>query len=942
MQTRTQRCRLDFEDTLIGKCAQKLFVMIHEEWLGAPDRKPWGLLEALGINMKDQPFMKFARGRTLRLSSAVYRKYELKYSDLHWKLYQGAMGSRSGVLLDELLDEVFSAPDEWIDIYVRGFRRIYNTKELIVSPSARATIIIDVKSLPASSDLIERLNSEMMRSHPVRAPARSAIYAFRESVLSQVSAVHQKRGGHDPVRPGHGFEDGGKETVSIHPLLAMLDSTAEDGAHPAREPARAAPEACSEREGVDVLLEQRDAANGDGLQLVAASPIESFDIEGLVSEQWRSAKFVARPTDETSMVLATRSKPTFLLKCDEHVDEDGVVTKKRGLNPFLLQRNPYMQALRKAKGSKLTEEEIIQGHNSFQNIWDSQDNHDAQRELYKEWQDAPQEEAKKNAKEPYRPVWCGGNSSTPISAEELYAYYRQHGWPTPDITADKDETQAYASSNTTIDFDSFKGMSYTGRNSWARNVPRSTVRDAHEFGIVEKGLHRYLESLPKEEADSGEVLVNVGGPTLTSSVDDYKYANYPVIISGTCYNPKVFDVANHEFYNGRAEFEANLENALPFVVTIGARESRISSRYVALDHDTSDDYVNKLCNNLKTMYFHRLHYDVVEDGTLERLKVLSIDYLGILWKEGMKTHLFQRERVAKPKGDDLLMSDPLDPKPKAVAPKARLAPARGRGRGAAGRGGMLGRARGHGRGLGVQPDVGLVGTSVGPGNNEPDIPTCPVMNVDVPIPPPLVDDGVDVADDEEPIVFDDAEALALFGNSDDDGDRPSRNHGGGGGGDATTDVKVEVILDELCDMCADKSVHVLSDEEPPNALPSSSSDPAPPAVVGLPPPPPPVPPPPWEILSEADALGYVMLDGRLVGRIQYFEDRTWVNCYRHPSCKLNFLTVGGPSGLDIRKWFFDVAACPPAMRGLERKALAQSHMKIARDKWSMKARRAAG
>eukprot|EP00959_Pyramimonas_sp_CCMP1952_P083477 1745102-Pyramimonas_sp.AAC.1 len=47
--------------------------------------------------------------------------------------------------------------------------------------------------------MIERLNSLCTARHPVRAPGRNSVDAGREHFLDQLSAVHQKNGGDDPV-----------------------------------------------------------------------------------------------------------------------------------------------------------------------------------------------------------------------------------------------------------------------------------------------------------------------------------------------------------------------------------------------------------------------------------------------------------------------------------------------------------------------------------------------------------------------------------------------------------------------------------------------------------------------------------------------------------------------------------------------------------------------
>ena len=164
--------------------------------------------------------------------------------------------------------------------------------------------------------------------------------------------------------------------------------------------------------------------------------------------------------------------------------------------------------------------------------------------------------------------------------------------------------------------------------------------------------------------------------------------------------------------------------------------------------------------------------------------------------------------------------------------------------------------------------------------------------------------------------------------------------GAGGSGCGGGDQGPDIIIDELCDVFEKKAIEANLEVD---GLDDFRSDPT--ASGSGAPPPPVVAPPPahvpyWETLGPPDALGYIMDAGRMAGRLQYTEDRTWVNCYRyHTGCRLNVATVGGPSQREVFEWLYSVPAGSPTMPSAERKALAQQHMKIARDKWSMKARR---
>ena len=76
--------------------------------------------------------------------------------------------------------------------------------------------------------------------------------------------------------------------------------------------------------------------------------------------------------------------PLALVSTDRSSLGQGSV--KRGLSPFLMERNQYMRRVKDARGAKLTDAEITKAHRDFQELWDSIADKDAFSEAFVEWQ----------------------------------------------------------------------------------------------------------------------------------------------------------------------------------------------------------------------------------------------------------------------------------------------------------------------------------------------------------------------------------------------------------------------------------------------------------------------------------------------------------------------------------------------------------------------------
>ena len=132
------------------------------------------------------------------MASAVFRRYELKYSSWPFKLYtlyQDVSDASKRVVCNELLN----ATTVELDTYSRGVRLRFGTVDALLSFQCRATIRSDLESHCASTDEIERMNSQLLRSVSVRGPGRNFARAATDNFMAQACEGHVSGGGRHPL-----------------------------------------------------------------------------------------------------------------------------------------------------------------------------------------------------------------------------------------------------------------------------------------------------------------------------------------------------------------------------------------------------------------------------------------------------------------------------------------------------------------------------------------------------------------------------------------------------------------------------------------------------------------------------------------------------------------------------------------------------------------------
>lgn len=160
-----------------------------------PDHATWGLVHLLGADTASQPFRKLALGAVLRMHSAIYRRYSLKYSLWPFCLFR-LVGSEwteaeRGLVADELL----AAQDCCLDTFARGFRQPFRAKESILSQGAAACLQVAMDSMRVVTDFSERSHAQCKCAARSATSPRAFSHTSNEVLLKQLMVVHKKNGG---------------------------------------------------------------------------------------------------------------------------------------------------------------------------------------------------------------------------------------------------------------------------------------------------------------------------------------------------------------------------------------------------------------------------------------------------------------------------------------------------------------------------------------------------------------------------------------------------------------------------------------------------------------------------------------------------------------------------------------------------------------------------
>lgn len=583
----------------VGKCAQSLHNLLCEWGAGGARRRPWCLLDVVRAPLEQEQFLRWARSQVLRLTSALFRRYESKFASWPYKLYALVCDEFTEEERQQVVADLMGADRQMLDTYSFGVRAAFPTAEQLRSAKCMDMLANDFRNHAHSIAQIERLNAELTRGHNSRAPARNFAAAACHSVLRQAKAIHRARGGEEPLAPRALAKQPARERLMCSPLVLPLVGGAKlDGAE---DPSKA-------------IAGGASSSDLPGAQLAAEAGA------ALVPAQAESLLVAVGPHVEGShaLVVVERDNPS-LFGGRRGLPQLEPQASKKGLNPYMLEKNKHMKAAKQALGRTMTPTEKSAAEEAFKDLWDAMD-HDVFNEAYAEWRSSPAPDGAISEAIAYRPSWGGGCRATPVTKEELRKHIVEHKWPS-DQYLQKRASEYKVAADEATDFERSSNYNVWGIGRWPRNINREQV-DRLQFDICEKGLFNILEHrLGKRLADSGEVMLMISG---SSTVVPGRKERSLCFVSGTCYSPKVWDATMVQF---ESEADAHVEEMVfPCWVRICTRECLVSKHFMVTDTRTSDEFIFGLTQHMSDMMAYLVNYEVVvREGSMLWSRIGSVE-----------------------------------------------------------------------------------------------------------------------------------------------------------------------------------------------------------------------------------------------------------------------------------------------------------------------------
>ncbi|CAK0819050.1 unnamed protein product [Prorocentrum cordatum] len=541
--------------SLIGQCSERLFASMEAWRQGGDRRDPWCVLDMMGIPVQSAAVMRFARNQTLRLAGGVFRRYETKYSSKPYDMHVLSLSTTTAEQKAPCIEHLLAADDDELDLYSRGIRKLF-TKEELGSKECEPLLRSDFMTHAFSTDVIERLNSEITHGVPKRAPATNFTQAIERPLLlcdppDAVECV---------------MAQAATDSALVHPELAGSSAAA---ALPAGPGAAA-------------------QVSEDGVAVVPVG-----DQGGPIFPPCRTVSgcIDVLPHENPSTNSTGRFAP--------------------GLNPYLLEKNQWLRAVRALRDSPMTDEEVKQVTEEFHVFWENVADKDCHNEAYDEWVREKQQHHERERPYKYVQQWGGGSFVSPISSDEFCKHIKgSKGWPSDADVTDANHEEGLAKANYFVDFGPSKSTNLWSLGARPHNVnPMKVAGGRLKFTLVEKGISNVIARLNRTKVESGDVMLIVEGP-------------------------------------GRA--------------------SRISDKFKVVNAQTSDEFVRECCELFSAMELCEVEWGPIDvDGTLLWVEVKSATALGTLWKEGLRVPLgsaaAKRKDTSASTFKKMKTDDPLNP-----------------------------------------------------------------------------------------------------------------------------------------------------------------------------------------------------------------------------------------------------------------------------------------
>ena len=173
----------------VGVCCERLLHLLESWGVGGKHRKPWCLLDALRVDVRNGDFMIWTRAQILRLNSACRRRCDRRFGCWPYPLYaiphindfgEGHVKSVSEILLHATRRE--------FDVYSLGVRTKHPSRESLKSAPSMHLLSVDFEMHTYGIDFVERLNSTLTRGGSKQGTGRSFVQHARNSNQAEASS----------------------------------------------------------------------------------------------------------------------------------------------------------------------------------------------------------------------------------------------------------------------------------------------------------------------------------------------------------------------------------------------------------------------------------------------------------------------------------------------------------------------------------------------------------------------------------------------------------------------------------------------------------------------------------------------------------------------------------------------------------------------------------
>ena len=147
----------------VGVCCERLLHLLESWDVGGKHRKPWCLLDALRVDVRNGDFMIWTRAQILRLNSASRRRYDRRFGCWPYPLYAIPHINDFGEdHVNSVIERLLHATRRELDVYSLGVRTKHPSRESLKSASCMHLLSVDFEMHTYGIDFVERLNSTLV------------------------------------------------------------------------------------------------------------------------------------------------------------------------------------------------------------------------------------------------------------------------------------------------------------------------------------------------------------------------------------------------------------------------------------------------------------------------------------------------------------------------------------------------------------------------------------------------------------------------------------------------------------------------------------------------------------------------------------------------------------------------------------------------------------